>query len=215
MNWGRPIFVLFPDGRLIVGDTESKRPMTALLSDAEMADVLSKISGITGLWGLFQKYDLFPATNQPLHILTLRLPRRTERHVEVHGPLDAPRENSVPPPRAFADFLELLPTLQPDGMEPWDPGYVEINWADYSHAPDPPVPWPEGWPTLNSSLVRPGDDVSPIRYHMAFPSSLLDSLDHLLAARSRRGAILIDGWKASAHYRWPLPNEKEWTSWDR
>jgi hypothetical protein len=218
MDWGTPLFLLYPDGRLLVGSHRSNRPEFAPLSDSELSDVLSKISRIAeGLWGLSGDYDLSPngvvISDQQTHVLTLRVPGMQEIRVSVYGNLDPPLEGSLSPPKAFTTLLKLLPTLIPNRTQPWDPGYVEVYWSDYSYAPDLSVPWPKAWPGLSSPLVRRGKEGDMIRYFMVFPSSMLDDLERVLASRAQRGAILIDGWKGHANYRWPLPNEKKWSSW--
>jgi hypothetical protein len=218
MEGGIPLFLLYPDGRLFVGRLESKRPDFALLSASELSEVLSKISRIAeGLWGLSGDYDLSPngvvISDQPMHVLTLRVPGKQEIRVSVYGNLDTPLQGSLLPPKAFTTLLKLLPTLIPKKMLPWDPGYVEIHWSDYSYAPDPSVLWPRAWPGLSSPLVRRGTEGDGIKYFMVFPSSMLDDLERVLASRAQCGAVLIDGWKGNANYRWPLPNEKKWSSW--
>jgi hypothetical protein len=213
MDGGIPLFLLYPDGRLLVRSRRSKRPGFATLSDSELSEVLAKISCVEGLWSLSGHYDLTPWSDQPEHVLTLRIPGRPEKCISVYGNLDAPLQGSSLPPEAFATLMRLLPTLVPKEMQPWDPGYIEVYWSDYSYAPDPSVPWPEAWPGLSSPLVRRGKQGDVIRYYMVFPSSMLDDLERVLASRPQRGAILIDGWKGSANYRWPLPNEKKWSSW--
>ena len=218
MDRGTPLFLLYPDGRLLVGRRGAKRPEFASLSDSELSDVLSKISMIAeGLWGLSGDYDLSPngvvISDQQTHVLTLRVPGMQEMRVSVYGNLDTPFQGSLSPPTAFTALLKLLPTLIPKRTHPWDPGYVEIYWSDYSYAPDPSVLWPRAWPGLSSPLVRRGKEGDGIEYFMIFPSSMLDDLERVLASRAQRGAVLIDGWKGNANYRWPLPNEKKWSSW--
>jgi hypothetical protein len=110
-------------------------------------------------------------------------------------------------------MLRLLERLTPREITPWDPGYVEVYWSDYSYAPNQSLVWPEDWPGLSSPLTRQGKAGDLIKYYLVFPSSKVAELDRLLARRPQLGAILIDGWKGSAHYRWPLPNEKRWSSW--
>jgi hypothetical protein len=217
MDWGTPLFLLYPDGRLLVGSHRSKRPDFASLSESELSEVLSRISRVKGLWSLSANYDLSPSgttvSDQPLLVLTLRVPGLKEKHVSVYGNLEAPFPGSSHPPEAFATLLRLLPALIPKDMQPWDPGYVEIYWSDYGYAPDPSAAWPKTWPGLSSPLVRRGKDDGLIKYFMIFPSSMVAELDRFLAGRPQRGAVLIDGWKGSANYRWPLPNEKKWSSW--
>lgn len=239
MYYGTPLFLLYPDGRLLVGNPLSKRPGFTRLTDHDFQILTSSLASLDAFWRLSAYYNLAPnMSDQPLHVLTLRLPGRPEKSVSVYGALDAPfptpapppafttlllhstgrtqgeRQSSAPPP-AFTAMLRLLERLTPRELTPWDPGYVEIYWSDYNYAPDESLPWPKDWPGLSSPLVRRGKADDLIKYCLVFPSSKVAELDQLLASRPGLRAILIDGWKGSANYRWPLPNEKKWSSWTR
>ncbi len=213
MEGGTPLFLLFPDGRLIVGTPQTKRPGFTQLTDHDLQVVVSSLTQLDDFWLLSANYDLAPnVTHQPEHALTLRLPGKPEKSVAVYGALSAPFPAPVPP-AAFTTMLRLLERLTPRELTPWDPGYVEVYWSDYSYAPDQSLDWPKDWPGLSSPLTRQGKAGDLIKYYLVLPSSKVAELDQLLARRPQRGAILIDGWKGSAHYRWPLPNEKRWSSW--
>ena len=215
MRGGIPLFLLYPDGRLLVGNRQSKRPGFVQLSAKEYAFALSQLAPNDDFWRLSGKYNLAPnLSDQPEHVLTLRLPGKPAKEVSVYGALDAPFPATLPP-HAFTVVRNILPQLTPTELQPWDPGYVEINWSDYSYAPDQSVAWPEGWPGLSSPLARSGGPDDLIKYYLIFPSAKVAELDEFLASRPERGAILLDGWKGSANYRWPLPNEKKWSSWTR
>lgn len=137
MKWGTPLFVLYSDGRLVAGDQNSRRPRFTQLSEYEMADVMSKISTVEGLWSISADYNLTPNTSdQPLHVLTLRIPGKIQKSVSVYGNLDNPSPTDPRPPKAFMSVLDLIAKLTPPKMKPWDPGYIEVYWGDYSYAPD-------------------------------------------------------------------------------
>lgn len=215
MEGGTPLFLLYPDGRLIVGTPQSIRPGFARITNHDLQVVVSSLTQLDDFWQLSAYYDLAPnITHQPEHALTLRLPGKPEKSVAIYGALNAPFPAPLPPP-AFAVMLKIIERLTPRELTPWDPGYVEVYWSDYSYAPDESIEWPKYWPGLSSSLTRQGKAGDLIKYYLVFPSSKLAKLEQLLARRSTRGAILIDGWKGSAHYRWPLPNEKRWSSWNQ
>lgn len=212
MDGGTPLFLLYPDGRLLVGNRQSNRPGFARITDHDLQVLTALLTPLDDFWQLSAHYNLTEWTHQPEHVLTLRLPGRPEKSVSVYGALDARFPAPMPPP-AFTTMLRLLERLTPRELTPWNPGYVEVYWGDYSYAPDQSLEWPKDWPGLSSPLTRQGKAGDLIKYYLVFPSSKVAELDQLLARRPKHGAILIDGWKGSAHYRWPLPNEKMWSSW--
>jgi len=212
MDWGMPKFLLYPDGSLLAEDLHSKsRLAIARLSGEELNDVLKKLSATDAFWLLSPSYELTKRSDHPQHVITVRIPGKSTFSVSVYGNLSPKMDDEVQPPPAFLGFIAALSSVTPERMVPWDPGYVEIIWADYGYAPDPSLPWPEEWPGLNSPFARHGDDL--IKAILVFPSSHLKELDAFLARRRECGAILINGKKMSGHYRWPLPGEKKWSSW--
>lgn len=215
MNGGMPMFLLYADGSLMVADRQSKSGLTtARLSKDDLNAALKKVSAQDGFWLLSPRHELTTWTDQALNTVSVRIPGKTVVSVSVYGSLTSRSKNAGSPPEAFTRFLDTLAGVTPEKMQPWDPGYVEILWADYDYAPDRSLPWPKEWPGLDSPLARSmkGAVITKI---MAFPSSHLVELDAFLAQRPTRAAILIAGKKMSASYRWPLRGEKSWSSWNQ
>jgi hypothetical protein len=214
-DWGTAKFPLYSDGTIIAADRKSKSGLAAtLLGPDELRAALSAVSAKETFWLLDSKYRLTERSEQQLNIVSVRVPGREHYKVSVYGRLKPRSNEDSKPPPAFTEFVETLSALIPEKMQPWDPGYVEILWGDYDYAPDRSLRWPSEWPGFDSSLVRPMTN-AVIQKIMIFPSSKLPELDAFLARRLERGAILISGRKMSASYRWPLPGEKRWTSWDQ
>ncbi|HMG05689.1 MAG TPA: hypothetical protein VK581_09510 [Chthoniobacterales bacterium] len=110
--------------------------------------------------------------------------------------------------------MKLLKSLIPAHTAPWDPGYVEIGWSDYSYASERSLVWPKEWPGLTGPLARKVKGWV-IEWIVLFPSSRVDELDRFFARRPEMGAMLVDGEKLSGGYRWPLPSEKAWSTWNQ
>ncbi len=218
MIYGTPQILVYPDGKVLTkaGPEEKGRSGLALaqLSSNELAAVLASVASVTGFYSLSNMYRLSRWSEQPLHTLSVRLPGRPEKSVSVYGRLEKPRPDDMTAPPEFLNLIAVFLSIHPKPSSPWNPGYVEIGFADYSYAPDPSLQWPASWPSLSSPLVR---DVKGwvIKKVMVFPSQRLKELDSFLKREPERGAILIGDWKACASYRWPLPGEKYWTSWNK
>ncbi|MEQ1843368.1 MAG: hypothetical protein ABL994_23425, partial [Verrucomicrobiales bacterium] len=169
--------------------------------------MLAKIESQDAFWELAPNYSLTRWSEQPQNVVSLRLPGKEPKSVSVYGQLIASARDHEAPPSAFVSCIELLKSLIPQETTPWDPGYVEIGWADYGYAPGRSLDWPKDWPGLDGPLARPAKNWV-IKWIVLFPSSGLDDLDAFLARRLEKGAILVNGKKLSGGYRWPLPGEK-------
>jgi len=215
MNGGRPKFVLYADGTILAAAEAPTKGLVAMqLTSDELQRVLGALSTQDAFWSLRSSYELTRGSDQPLNTVTICIPGKEQKSVEVYGRFQPLAPETAKPPEAFVQFIDALSALTSGRMKPWDPGYVEILWTDYDYAPDRSLSWPGDWPGFDSSFVRSTGD-GLIEKIMIFPSSKLSALDAFLAQRPERGAILIDGRKMSAHYRWPLRGEKKWSSWKR
>lgn len=210
-----PILLIYPDGTFIVGSTNSAANpsglLTAKVSRDRLRDILDELAAFDEFWKLKEGYSLSEATDQIAYIVAIRVPGREPKSVWVYGEPIPPDEPDLKPPPAYSDIVDCLTTIRPEGLKPWDPGYVELYFADYGYAPEASLRWPESWPTLDSPLARPVKGLI-IQHLLVFPTERLPELDAFLKQRRETGAILIDDWKSSAHYRWSLPGEKKWTS---
>lgn len=215
---GVPVVVIYPDGTVITTARPSDRSRSGLLvaqfSNEELVELLANIASNEGLWGLSSSYRLSRASDQWTHNVTVRIDGRPEKKVSVYGNPNLAAPGDTIAPVEFQKFIESLQEIRPKGLKPWDPGYVEVSFSDYSYAPEKSVQWPGSWPSLTSPLVR-GVKGWVIEKVMIFPSQNLAQLDSLLEESPGLRAIEINGWKASVDYHWPLPGEKYWTGWNQ
>lgn len=211
LTWGTPKFILYPDGELTVPNSRAKSRMgKANLGPQDFSAAMAKIGAQLEFWKLTPNYRLTRQSEQPLNIVSLRLPGREAITVRVYGPLTARSKDDESAPTAFTSCLDVLSSLIPPDTVPWDPGYVEIGWVAYDYAPDRGLDWPKEWPGLEGPLTRPVK-LGVTEWIVLFPSSLVNDLDEFLARRPARGAIVVDGRKVSGGYHWPLRGEKAWT----
>jgi hypothetical protein len=209
--------LLYPDGLFMVTDEwraegQPSRWLAVRLSPTQMTNLIAGLCAKEGFWKLENRYVLARGYDLPVCNVSLRIPGRPEKRVGVIGWLSggsAPfvlkeRLGDGKPPKEFADFVDDLTRIRPEGLQVWDPGYVEVEFSDYSYALGT-LKWPADWPSLRSPLVHEkwGSKI------MIFPSELVTDLDGFLAKRSDYTAVLIGGWKTAVGYRWPLPGENE------
>lgn len=89
----------------------------------------------------------------------------------------------------------------------WLPNRVEVMLWPYEYAPEESIVWPQKWPDLSATItVKRGEG----SYSVFLPSEELPALREFLAKRRPRGAVLIDGKKMSASFRFPFPREELW-----
>jgi hypothetical protein len=76
--------------------------------------------------------------------------------------------------------------------------------SDYSNSPEKPIPWPAGWPDLNSPSTKTISSSGSIGIYL--DKSHLQELRALLRQRKEKQAFLINGRKFYIEYRYPFPN---------
>jgi hypothetical protein len=208
-------FLLYPDGEMLVPNARAKSGLgKSRLSPENLRAALAKIEAQDKFWALSTRYEDPNVTVELLgNSISLRLPKKPAITVSVDAALTSGSSNRRPP-RAFTNCMALLKSLIPAHTSSWDPGYVEIGWADYSYARERSVAWPKEWPGLTGPLARRIRGWV-IRWIVLFPSSRVDELDTFFARGSEMGAILVDGKKLSGSYRWPLRGEKAWSTWNQ
>ena len=205
-----PEVLIYPDGLFMVTDgncTEGKpksRWLAVHLSPTQLTNILAKLCSHEAFWTLENRYNLVRGYDLPACQVTLRIPGQREKRVGVVGWMENQYLDTEKPPQEFVDFVEALSSIRPEGLHVWDPGYVEVQFWDYGYAPGRSLKWPTKWPSLRSQLVHDKWDGKV----MIFPSHLVRDLDAFLATGSDYSAVLIDGWKTTASYRWPIPGEQ-------
>jgi hypothetical protein len=208
-------FLLFANGDLLVPNARAKSGLgKSRLRPEQVRSVVAKLSAQPRFWTLARSYTAPNVSVElPDNTIRLRLPKRFPITVTVDAALTTGSSDRTP--RAFVDCVNLLKAMIPAHTAPWDPGYVEIGWSDFSYARERPIVWPKEWPGLTGPLARKVDWV--IQWIVLFPSSGVDELDTFFARHweLQTMPILVDGKKLSGGYRWPLPSEKAWSTWDQ
>jgi len=210
-------FLLFANGDVLVPNARAKSGLgKSRLSPERLRAVLAKLEAQNKFWALSSRYaDPDLIVEGPDAAISLRLPKKPAITVTVDAALTAGESDQLPP-RAFVECINLLKTFIPAYTTPWDPGYVEIGWSDFSYARERSVAWPKEWPGLTGPLARKVKGWV-IQWIVLFPSSRVDELDRFFARhwKLQTMPILVDGRKLSGSYRWPLPSEKAWSTWDQ
>ncbi len=207
-------FLLFANGDVLVPNAHAKSGLgKSRLSAEEVRSVVAKLSAQPGFGTLARSYTARNASVElPDNTISLRLPKRFPVTVTVDAALTTGSSDRTP--RAFIECINLLRTFIPAHTTPWDPGYVEIGWSDFSYARERPRAWPKEWPGLTGPLARKVKGWV-IQWIVLFPSARVNELDRFFDSELQMRPILVDGKKLSGGYRWPLPSEKAWSTWDQ
>ena len=207
-------FLLFANGDVLVPNARAKSGLgKSRLSGEQVRSLVAKLSAQRGFGSLALSYtDRNAIIELPDNTISLRLPKKLPITVTVDAALTSGSSDRTP--RAFIECMNLLKTFIPAHTTPWDPGYVEIGWSDYSYARERSVAWPKQWPGLTGPLARRVKGWV-IQWIVLFPSSRVEELDRFFARQSQTHPILVDGKKLSGGYRWPLPTEKAWSTWNQ
>jgi hypothetical protein len=210
-------FLLYPDGELLVPNSRAKSGLgTVRISPERLRSILAQIEAQDEFWTLSSRYEVPGVILElPDNRISLHLPRRRAITVSVDAALTTGQSKQLPP-RAFTNCLNLLKSLIPPHTIPWDPGYVEIDWADFSYGRGRSQVWPKQWPGLKGPLARRVKGWV-IDWIVLFPSSRVTELDTFFARHWELQTIpiLVDGRKLSGSYRWPLRGEKAWSTWNQ
>lgn len=157
-------------------------------------------------------YDFNPRwSDQPTVIIHLWDGER-HRQVAVRGGLGITNRPRGRVPAAFRQAFERMTRYRARGARPWSPDTVDVSVWGYEHAPDdPPLPWPPGWPDLNSPGARrePNVHVDTV-YHIPLPAAHEPELARLLRGLGEKQAVGINGRKWTVSYRLRLPGEAAW-----
>jgi hypothetical protein len=209
-------FLLFANGDVLVPNARAKSGLGKYrLSADEVHSIVAKVLALPGFWSLALRYtDRNVIVELPDNTISLRLPKKRPITVTVDAALSSGSPDRTP--RAFIECMNLLKTFIPAQTTPWDPGYVEIGWADFSYARERAIAWPKEWPGLTGPLARKVKGWVT-QWIVLFPSSRVDDLDTFFARHRKLQTmpILVDGKKLSGDYRWPLPSEKAWSTWNQ
>src|SRR4051794_18388427 len=131
-------FLLFANGDVLVPNARAKSRLgKGRLGPETVRAVVAKLEAQDKFWALSSRYadPNGLIVEGPETTISLRLPRKRSITVSLDAAVTS-GESTQLPPRAFRQCMKLLKTFIPAHTTPWDPGYVEIGWSDYSYAPE-------------------------------------------------------------------------------
>lgn len=206
-----PRVLLFPDGTLIRAERDKGK--TTFSTSRLTADELSSVRTALGDAESFDKpaeeYNLAPGVTDLPTVELVRYEAPLSKRVQVYGMMTgfirtpgftrmASPEKADLLPSAFEKAHKVLTNLRPRHSVPWRPQYAEVMIWPYEHSPEEPLPWPKGWPSLDSKFaIRMGEE----SYSILLAGGEIQKLEQLLANLREKQAIAIGGKKWSVAWR--------------
>jgi hypothetical protein len=191
-----PYFTLYESGQVIYVRNHHFR--LAMLSGADVAAMIKDFQ----LTDTFFVHDRYIETTEAsdLHTMVLFVNLDTLKSFGIYGFF------SDKLPRVFQHIFEKAGAFSDDRSREWLPDKVEVMLTDYAHSPETPVPWPAGWPDLNSPDSRHwGGDGRIGGGRIYLPIKYFPKLQQLAAKMKEKQAFLINGRKYSFGYRLAPP----------
>ncbi|TWT85570.1 hypothetical protein Pla123a_03770 [Posidoniimonas polymericola] len=199
-------FVLYDDGSIIYlrsepipGDPFARRTV---------ADAKAQVEKLLGfdIATAEDNYELTWTTDQVT--TTVWTPAK---QIRIYGnwrerPARGDREQWATLPAELRQALTRIEEQREAEGKPWLPESIEVMLWPYGNAPQESIVWPAAWPGLDAPTTLNRENL----YLVFMPSELLPDLQKFLAARKRKGAVLIGGKKMSAAYRFPFVGEQAW-----
>lgn len=110
-------------------------------------------------------------------------------------------------PAGLRTFLTRVEKEREKEGEAWLPESIEVMLWPYEYAPDESIIWPAEWPDFESETTRKRGEDS---YSIYLPAKTYPDLKKLLSTQKEKGAVLLNGKKMAASYRFPFPHEEKW-----
>ena len=215
-----PVFALYDDGTIIY--LRDKPTQEEPFFSRRVADPKKKVEALLAFVPAKMKslYKLSSATDQVTTVIwtpakTIEIYGNWRKALDFGGDSDprlkaiAERETTMwaSLPSEIREALARIDLERSGSGVPWLPGKVEVMFWPYEYAPDESNIWPKDWPGLNAKDTRKRGEDS---FSVFLPSEKLPELMKFLASRKPRGAVLIDGKKMAASFRFPFPGEALW-----
>lgn len=188
----------------------------AMLDDQALSQVRERLQGVLRLAHLKPAYVHTATTDQPTAMFYVRDGDR-DVVTSVYGwscPEKPGAQRDQPPtdldaeapPAELGTLHDWLCGFDRAGSAAWVPTYVEVMLWGYEYAPQASLPWPRQWPSLDSDrAIARGDSHS-----IFLDGHQLQALQRFLARRKPKGAVVIQGRKMAAAYRFAFPGEPIW-----
>lgn len=214
-----PWLVVYEDGTVLSPRERDGGgwPLSYQLSRVEVSgpgEALARFGIGNDFMRLDSAYDLRPgwSDQRTAHILVWDGHRH--RQVSVRAAHVTRNRLSGSVPAAFRRAFDRMADYRPRGARLWRPDTLDVSVWSYDHAPDdPPLPWPSGWPDLNTPGTRaePNPAVDTV-YTISLSAEHEPELKRLLARQREKQAIGMNGRKWTVTYRIRIPGEHAWRS---
>lgn len=214
-----PTFALYDDGSVIWRRDKPAQDKPFLRGTTTSPSAALREIVPYDLTKFADRYQLTSWTDQPTTVIWT--PKKTiliygDWRVRAHAADSSPALAAIEdrdrqmsdslPAEIRASLLRIDEQRKHDG-DAWCPDRVEVMLWPYEYAPEESIRWPSKWPGLSApSTIKRGAD----SYSLFIPAAELPALRAFLAKRRQRGAVLIDGKKMSASFRFPFPREELW-----
>jgi hypothetical protein len=197
------VFALYGDGLVIVMARDGRSYRSTRLSGSRYQALIARIAP-EGLLKLAGEYDAITATDPVANVIHVWVDGR-RKTVSVAGHLD----RSLPfsgrartPPEFLRAYDAIADFSEPAG--PWLPPQIEVILWPRERFPGQVLPWPQGWPSVESARV------SRSGVHRVFvPAAEFRQVERLVAEDATR-AVKAGNRLWSVAYRLPFPHEATW-----
>ncbi len=194
-----PTFILYSEGQVIFWNTKQKKYQSAILSQDDIEDELTKVQMLTALES---EYSLSNWTDQPTQVLTFNTGSSIKK-ISVYGNLRKQEEVRGKAPKKLLASFDYFTSYSRSGSQDWNPSYIEVMIWPYEYAPEKSVIWPNGWPDIKSNNTKKRGD----SYSIYLPYKYYDEFKKFIATRNEKGAVEINGKKWAVSTRIPFPHE--------
>lgn len=195
-------FVLYNTGNILFQENGSYQRLQ--LSHQETKDVIAELNLHDKFFRNTKLIDVTNDDTSQMKIIITDQPSYTAYidldtvvRVSVYGSI---RNNEFRKrfPRPMLNIHNFILDFNDTEATDWIPDKIEVLLSDYSHSPDTPIPWPNGWP----------DDT---KFITGYPTSIFldkkyfSQLTRLIKNRKEKQAFEINGKKYFVGYRFPIP----------
>ena len=192
-----PTFTVYESGKVIYWKYKTYHQVT--LSASDLQELLSGCNFSDTFFARTRRISASDWTDQPTYVLCTNLD--TLKKFSVYGSMrDADTRSRVPGP--WKAIYDRIASFDDDEAVDWLPDKIEVMLSVYDNSRETPIPWPAGWPDLNSLGSRRWADGGG---NIFLDKRELARLRKLLGSRKETQAFRIGGKDYSAEYRLVVP----------